>query len=70
MKVKWFAKAQQHWDEQLAYCAETFGLNTALESITKAEEKIEGICRFPESGTPEPLLKDELQTYRSIHIQK
>ena len=70
MIVKWFAKAQLHWDEQLAYCAETFGRKLALENIQAVEEKIEKICRFPESGTPEPLLKDEKYLYRFVHIQK
>lgn len=70
MEVKWYEKAQQHWDEQLAYCAETFGRQTALKSIQTVEEKIESLCRFPESGTPEPLLKDEKQLYRFVHIQK
>jgi len=66
MEVKWYEKAQQHWDEQLTYCAETFGRQTALKSIQTVEEKIESLCRFPESGTPEPLLKDEKQLYRKL----
>ena len=70
MVVKWFAKAQEHWDEQLEYCAETFGVRTALDSVKIAEEKIERICKFPESGTLEPLLKNEELTYRYVHIQK
>ena len=70
MQVKWYAKAQQHWEEQLDYCAETFGLKTALDSIKNVEEKIEGICKFPESGTPEPLLRGEALLYRFVHIKK
>ena len=70
MQVKWFEKAQQHWDEQLEYCAETFGMKTALDSIKTVEEKIESLCRFPESGTPEPLLRGERFMYRFVHIQK
>lgn len=69
MVVKWFAKAQQHWDEQLNYCIETFGLKTALNSIQAVEEKIERICKYPKSGTPEPLLKGEEQMYRFVRIQ-
>ena len=64
MQVKWFEKAQQHWDEQLEYCAETFGMKTALDSIKTVDEK------FPESGTPEPLLRGERFMYRFVHIQK
>lgn len=70
MVVKWFEKAQAHWDEQLEYCAETFGKATALNSIEAAEEKIARICKYPDSGTPEPLLKDEPLLYRFVHIQK
>lgn len=70
MEVKWYKKAQQHWNEQLTYCAETFGRRTVLESIQTVEEKIESLCKSPESGTPEPLLKDEKHLYRYVHIQK
>ena len=70
MIVKWYAKAQSHWNEQLEYCAETFGRKTALENIQIVEDKIKRICKFPESGTSEPLLKDEPYTYRFVHVQK
>lgn len=70
MQVKWFAKARLHWEEQLEYCAETFGRQMALDSIKVVEEKTERICKFPESGTPEPLLRGESYTYRFVHIQK
>ena len=70
MVVEWFEKAQQHWDEQLEYCAETFGKTTALNSIKTVEEKIDSLCKFPESGTPEPLLRGEKLMYRFVHIQK
>ena len=70
MLVKWFEKAQQHWDEQLEYCAETFGIKTALDCVAIAESKIDWICKFPESGTLEPLLRDEEFTYWFVHIQK
>lgn len=70
MHIKWFVRAQQHWDEQLDYCAETFGKKTALDSIKAAEEKIEWISQYPTAGTPEPLLKDEKQVYRFVFIQK
>ena len=70
MQVKWFEKALQHWEEQLDYCAETFGLRTALTSVEILESKIDKICKFPEAGVPEPLLHDELFFYRYVHIQK
>ena len=38
MVVKWYTKAQEHWDEQLEYCAETFGVKTALDCVKTAEE--------------------------------
>lgn len=41
-----------------------------FEFAKKAEEKIDGICKFPESGTWEPLLKDKEQVFRCVHIQK
>lgn len=70
MLVKWYTKAQEHWNEQLEYCAETFGVKTAMDCVKTADEKIERICKFPESGTLEPLLKNEQLTYRFVHIQK
>ncbi|MBQ5377848.1 MAG: type II toxin-antitoxin system RelE/ParE family toxin [Prevotella sp.] len=69
MDVKWFAKAQQHWEEQLNYCAETFGIHTALDCVRIAEEMIERICKYPESCPIESLLKDKKMTYRFIRIK-
>lgn len=70
MVVEWTKTAQQHWIEQADYCAETFGGLFVLEFAKKAEEKIDRICKFPESGTREPLLKDKEQVFRNVHIQK
>ena len=63
MHIKWFVRAQQHWDEQQDYCAETFGKKTALDSIKAVEEKIEWISQYPTAGTPEPLLKVSVCLY-------
>ena len=55
----------------LANGGDVSGFNAVIRAIVKtAEEKIERICKFPESGTLEPLLKDEEFTYRFVHIQK
>ena len=70
MVVDWREKAQQHWIEQLEYCARTFGEPTALEFIKSTDAKIEKICKFPESGTREPLLNDKEMNYRYVLIQK
>ena len=70
MVVDWREKAQQHWIEQLEYCARTFGEPTALEFIKSTDAKIERICKFPESGTREPLLNDKEMNYRYVLIQK
>lgn len=70
MVVDWREKAQQHWIEQLEYCARTFGGLSALDLAKIAEEKIERICKFPESGTREPLLNDKEMVYRYVLVQK
>ena len=70
MVVEWFDEAQEHWIEQLDYCAKNFGESIASELIKRADEKIDRICKFPESGTPEPLLKDEKQISRYVLIQR
>ena len=70
MLSDWTNTAQRHWIEQLEYCAKTFGETTASQFIKKTDEKIERICKFPESGTHEPLLKDEEKDYRYVLIQK
>ena len=54
----------------MEYCAKTFGEKTASEFIQKTDEKIDRICRFPESGTHEPLLKDKEQVFRFVYVQK
>jgi plasmid stabilization system protein ParE len=70
MVVEWTKTAQLHWIEQADYCAETFGGLFLLEFAKKAEEKIDRICKFPETGTLEPLLKDEKQISRYVLIQR
>ncbi|MBR4392111.1 MAG: type II toxin-antitoxin system RelE/ParE family toxin [Bacteroidales bacterium] len=70
MVVEWFDEAQEHWIEQLDYCAKTIGESIASELIKRADEKIDRICRFPESGTREPLLKDKEQVFRYVFIRK
>ena len=47
-----------------------FGETTASEFIKKTDEKIDRICKFPGSGTREPLLKDKKQVFRYVYIQK
>lgn len=70
MVVDWREKAQQHWIEQLEYCARTFGEPTASVFIKSTEARIERICKFPESGTREPLLNDNEMIYRYVLVQK
>ena len=70
MVVEWAETAQLHWIEQAEYCAETFGGLFVSEFAKKAEEKIERICKFPESGTREPLLKGKDTVFRHVFIQK
>ena len=70
MLSDWTNTAQRQWIEQLEYCAKTFGETITSEFIKKTEEKIDRICKFPTSGTFEPLLKDKEQVFRYVHIQK
>lgn len=70
MVVDWREKAQQHWIEQLEYCARTFGEPTASDFIKSTDARIERICKFPESGTREPLLNDKEMVYRYVLVQK
>ena len=70
MVVEWTKTAQLHWIVQADYCAETFGGLFVLEFAKKAEEKIDRICKFPESGTREHLLKEKDSAFRYVYIQK
>ena len=70
MVVEWFDEAQRHWIEQLEYCVKTFGGLVASDFIKKTDEKIDRICKFPTSGTLEPLLKDEGLDSRYVLIQR
>ena len=54
----------------MEYCAKTFGESTASEFIKKTDEKIDRICKFPESGTREPFLKEKDPVFRYVYIQK
>ena len=70
MVVEWFDEAQEHWIEQLEYCAKTFGESIASELIKRADEKIDRLCKFPTSGTLEPLLKDDGLDCRYVLVQR
>ena len=70
MLSDWTNTAQRHWIEQLEYCAKTFGETAASEFIKNTDEKIERICKFPESGTREPLLKEKDKVFRYVLINK
>ena len=70
MVVEWTKTAQLHWIEQADYCAETFGGLTVSEFAKIAEEKIDRLCKFPTSGTLEPLLKDDGLDCRYVLVQR
>lgn len=40
MVVEWYTKAQEHWDEQLDYCAEAFGVKVALDCEKQQRKRL------------------------------
>lgn len=53
-------------DGYLEYCGE----RSALKFSTTVDEKLNTLLKFPESGFPEPLLKDKEIFYRAKIINK
>jgi len=69
-QIKWFKKAERAFFERVLYAYNEFGTSTARkwqEERKRIEYQLE---KFPESYTPESLLKDRRHCYRSCHIMR
>ena len=70
MHVEFSIKALDHLkriiDSHFEYCGEL----SAIKFSGQVDDKIRMLLRFPESGHPEPLLKDRKKFYRAKIINR
>ena len=64
MQVEVSKRAQQQWLRILVYYNEMGGERAATRLHQKYQQKLKRLLMFPESGTPEPLLRDRKLLYR------
>ena len=69
-QVKWQKRAERELYRYLVKGFQEFGETTANKFAARAgyiSKELEG---FPETGFPEPLLKDRKKLYRALHINR
>lgn len=66
--VKWKATAYRLFNEHVDTALMDYGKKTAERWLTDADEIISRLQRFPESYTPEPLLRGKKRKYRSCRM--
>lgn len=69
-KVKWQQRAEQELYRLLVKGFLDFGEGTANNFADKVAKLNEHLCRYPETGFPEPLLMGRKKLYRARHILK
>lgn len=70
MQVEVSKRAQRQWLQILVYYNEMGGERAAAKLHQKYLQKQKRLLKFPESGTPEPLLRDRKIHYRSVIINE
>lgn len=68
MQIEVSKRAQRQWLQILVYYNEMGGERAATKLHQKYLQKQKRLLKFPESGTPELLLRDRKIHYRSVII--
>lgn len=66
--VKWKASAFRLFNEHVDTALMDYGKKTAERWLTDADEIFSRLQKFPESYTPEPLLRGKKRKYRSCRM--
>ena len=66
MEVTWTNMATQQLADIAEYVADNFGRKTAIKTIDKITKKVDGLLRFPESGTFDKRMPNGKYTMRHI----
>ena len=69
-QVKWQKRAERELYRYLVKGFQEFGETTANKFAARAGYISKELERFPETGFPEPLLKDRKKLYRAFHINR
>ena len=70
MQIEVSKRAQRQWLQILVYYNEMGGEKAAAKLHLRYLQKQKRLLKFPESGTPEPLLRDRKIHYRSVIINE
>ena len=70
MQIEVSKRAQRQWLQILVYYNEMGGERAAAKLHRKYLQKKKRLLKFPESGTPESLLRDRKIQYRSVIINE
>ena len=66
--IKWKTSAYQLFNEHVETAFLDYGKKTAERWLSEVADVVSRLQRFPESYTPEPLLKDKTRKYRSCRL--
>lgn len=69
MQIEVSKRAQSQWLRILVYYNETGGERAAANLHKRYLQKVERLLKYPESGSPEPLLGDRKIRYRAVIIK-
>ena len=69
-KVKWQKRAERELYRYLVKGFLEFGETTANNFASRVATINDDLSKYPETGFPEPLLKDRKKLYRAKHILK
>lgn len=70
MRIEFSGRALDHLTRIIDCHLEYSGEKSALKFSKQLDDKLKMVLRFPESGHPEPLLKDRKLLYRAKIINK
>lgn len=69
-QVKWQKRVEKEFYRYLVKGFQEYGETTANRFANKVAELNAELEKFPETGFPEPLLRDRKKLYRAHHILK
>ena len=69
-KIVWTIKAQSRFDSIFETCIDEFGHRSANKLYDLVFKKVDQLVKYPVSCSPEPLLNNRKENFRSCVIRK
>lgn len=66
VEIHWSSLAKRQLRDVGQYVAENFGKHTAIKSLDRISKKVDGLYRFPESGSYDKKYSSEFYTVRHL----